>query len=135
MNRLLGTIVSVESSGEISLAEIRIGSENSLSVLVINAPELSPSLLAGKKVEVLFKESEVILIKGDAGNISVANRISARVLRIEEHALLSEIGLAYDEGGLRVLIPSKSSREMNLKAGDAVMALVNPMEITLAEVS
>jgi molybdate transport system regulatory protein len=133
MNRFMGTVVSVDSSGEISLAQIRVGKDVVVSALVIESPELSPFLREGKEVSVLFKESEVMLVKGDAGGISVTNRIPARVVRIGERALLSEIGLVHEEVPLRALITTRASRELKLAVGDRVTALVNPAEITLAE--
>jgi len=134
MNRLLGRIVSVESSGEISLIDIRIGSECVVSVLVIDGLEPSPYLAVGGQVGVLFKESEVVLVKGEDKHIGALNRIPARIAGIGEHALLSEINLTYEALPLRALVPSRSLRELGLKVGDDMTVLVNPTEITLAEI-
>lgn len=133
MNCLLGIVISIKSSEEISLVEIRVGKAVGASVLVIDAPEVSPYLLEGKRVSLLFKESEVMIAKGNGADLSVTNRFPARVERIEEHPILSKISLISDGVVLQALLTSKAKRELNLKVGDRVTALVNPTEITLAD--
>ena len=133
MIRLRGKIVAVESAGHMSLVDVAVADDQFTSI-VVETPETSPYLHPGTEVWLLFKETEVSLVKNLSGEISLRNRMRAVIHAIERGALLSEVTLDYK--GMRVasVITSRSVERLALKPGDEVEGLVKANEVTLMEI-
>jgi len=130
MNRLPGRISLVESSGDLSLVEVDVGGDI-ITSMVLDTPESAPHLSPGSEVAVLFKESEVILALTDLGAISIRNRLACRVLGREAGALLTHFRLGYRDRLLHALITTRSAKDLGLRDGDEVIALVKTTEVSL----
>src|SRR5688500_12680543 len=110
MNRLAGTITSIESSGELSLVEVRVdGAGDLLLSIVVDTPESAPHLRVGNAVAAVFKETEVILAVGEPGRISLRNRLPCRVRSREAGALLTHFRLDYHGRPLHALITTRAA--------------------------
>ncbi len=132
MNRLLGQITAVESSGHMALVEIAFEQEIYSAIVVMDG-EAAPYLDVGKSILMLFKETEVSLAKNLSGEISLRNRIPATVQSIEFGTLLSAVRLDYRGHKIVSVITTRSARRLALAPGDAVEGLVKANELTLVE--
>jgi molybdate transport system regulatory protein len=132
MNRLRGQISGIETNGHISLVDVAVG-DLTFAAILLESPLSAPYLAVGNAVTVLFKETEVSLAKNLSGQISLRNRINARVQRIIHGEILSEVQLDHCGQPLVSIVTSRSVKRLDLQEGDAVEALVKANEVSLME--
>lgn len=130
MNKLPGRILRVESSGDLSLVEVDVGGDD-LACLVLDTPETAPYLAPGSAVSVLFKETEVVLARGEPGVISLRNRFACTVEDREAGRLVTHFRLRYRGRLLHALITTRSAETLDLRDGDPVVALIKSTEVSL----
>jgi molybdate transport system regulatory protein len=131
MNRLRGHIRAIETHGGITLADVEAGG-HLFSAIMLETPASAPYLAVDKDVWVLFKETEVSLAKNLSGEISLRNRIPAKVLRITRGAILSEVALESSGLPLASIITTRAVERLLLKEGDEVTALVKANEVSIS---
>jgi molybdate transport system regulatory protein len=130
VNKLNGTIVSVQSSPEISMVEVDV-SGDVFSAVVLETPANAPYLKVGTKVEIIFKETEVSIAKNLSGLISIRNRFKAGIKKIEKHTILTTVVLTYKTNEITSIISTKSSQRLDLTEGEDVEWLVKTNEVSL----
>lgn len=130
MNKLIGTIINMQSSLEMSIVEVDV-SGDVFSALVLETPTTAAYLKCGKRVEIVFKETEVSIAKDLAGMISLRNRFKARIKRIEQHTILTKIVLSYTLNDIISIISTASAQRMDLREGDEIEWLVKTNEVSL----
>ncbi|MDR2152630.1 MAG: hypothetical protein LBO72_07405 [Helicobacteraceae bacterium] len=130
MNVLAGCITGVETDGAISIVEVEAGGL-SFSALLVETPKTCDYLAIGRKVEILFKETEASIAKNLIGEISLRNRHGATIESLRYGGLLCEITLK--SGGViaRSIITARSATRLNLAVGDTIEWLVKANEISL----
>ena len=133
MNKLKGSIGKVEVSGSLSMVTISIGDSTSFKSIVIETPETALYLQEGKPVNIIFKETEVILAKGNPDGISLINRIPAEVKDIKAGGILCEVNLATEAGPVSAILSRHAVDLLSLKKGDQVTAMVKLNEIMISE--
>lgn len=131
MNRLKAVIESVKSQGSLSMISLQAGNI-SLKTIVIDTPETLDYLQKGHEVQVLFKETEIFLGKGNLENLSLQNRIPATIESIETGRLLSRISMTCTEGSIQAVITSDAVEQLQLSSGDEVTAMIKTNEIMLS---
>jgi molybdate transport system regulatory protein len=131
MNRFFGTVLGLETSGEISLVDVGVGGAIFTS-LVLETENSSAYLKPGTKVTVLFKESEVALATGDSLVISIRNQIKCQVASVEAEGLLAHITLSFSGKMLHALITARAARQLDLVVGTPVYALIKSTDVSLA---
>ena len=131
MNNLTGTINAIDTDGNLSLIDILISSDLTMSALIVETPQRCPWLQEGQQVQVLFKETEVSIARNLSGQISLRNRFAATISALRLGGMLAEVTL--DTAGQQVvsIITSRSARRMELKSGDQVEWLVKANEVSL----
>ncbi len=134
MNRLKGRVTAVESSGELTRADVECG-DTTLTAFIMGGVQESRRIEEGSGVWILFKESEVALAKDFSGLISLRNRFEGRIESIERGELLAEVVLRYGNDTIVSIISRRACDAMRLKIGEHVTALVKANEITLMELS
>lgn len=130
MNNLEGTISEIKTHGTLSLATVLVG-DQVLSVMLIDTPHSVDYLKKDHLVTVLFKETEVILGKGQA-EISILNEMHAVVIGIEEGKLLSKVSLDSRGQIISSVLMTKSLKHLKLAVGDSVKAYVKSNEIMIS---
>ncbi len=130
MNKLIGTIINIQQSGAIILADIDVYG-HLFSAMLIDSDEQSEWLKTGSSVSVVFKETEVSIGKGLSGKISMRNRFLCHVMAIKKGELLSEISLRFGLYNLTSVITTRSVESLDLKTGEEVEALVKANEVSL----
>jgi len=132
MNILEGEIISVQTNGTLSVVRINIG-ESEFTSIVIETPKSAPYLAIGKKIRVLFKETEVVIARGSVKDICIQNQLPGRILQIENGELLSKLLIETGAGSLGAILLTESIRMMDLALGDEITAMIKATETMLAE--
>lgn len=132
MNTLKGIVESVTVKKSLSLVKIKAGPFH-LTTIVIDTPESSPYLKSGNPVQVIFKETEVIIGKGNNHQISLQNKIKGTIETIESGELLCKVSLETEVGKIVSVITTNAVNQLQLKTGDEVTAMVKTNEVMLSE--
>ncbi|MDO9594313.1 MAG: TOBE domain-containing protein [Lutibacter sp.] len=131
MNILSGNITSIQGSESLSLVKIAVGNAI-FTAIIIDTPESDNYFKIGNKVNVYFKETEVIIAKNEPMNISIQNKILCNIEAIRNGEILSELHLSFGEFKIKSLITTNACKTLNLKNGDAVLALIKTNEVSLS---
>lgn len=130
MNAFPGTITSLTGSDTMRLVKVLV-KDTPVSALFINNPVETP-FKEGEQVQVIFKETEVIMAKGDVSEISLQNKFFGTVTNVETSTILSKLEIDSQIGTIHSIITSNAVKQLDIKVGDAVYAMVKTNEILLA---
>lgn len=131
MNILSGNITSIKGSESLSLVKVEIGSVIFTSI-IIDTPESDAYFKIGNSVKIYFKETEVIIAKNELLSISIQNKIPCTIIAMKLGEILTELHLRFGEINIKSLITTNACKTLNLKNGDAVLALIKTNEISLS---
>lgn len=131
MNAHKGTIEKIEVSGNLSLVSINVGDCHFKSI-VIETPKTADYLIAGKEINVMFKESEVIIGLEDKPRISLRNRMPGTISKIEKGQLLTKLTLDTKIGEIFSIITSNAVAELGLHVGCAAVGMVKTNEVLIS---
>lgn len=129
MNKIEGIISKIESSGNISLIHIDVEKDTFYSI-IINIEEY---IQIGKKITLLFKETELIVAKNISQEISISNKFMVKVAKIEKDNIISKLYLEYKKQILVSLLITKDLEKLNIKEGESIIAFLKASEIILME--
>jgi len=96
--------------------------------------DINDNIKIGTKVKLVVKSSHIAIAKEFVGEVSYSNRLKTTISSIENGELLSSIKLKYFDTILESIITVNSSKRMNLKVGDSVIAFVKASELSIGEV-
>jgi molybdate transport system regulatory protein len=131
MNVLPGIIQQIQTEGHLSLVRIKV--DNDLfSSIVIDTPQTASYLAIDTKIDILFKENEVVIAKSFSGQISMQNRFVCTIRSIEKGKLLSKLVLNYHQHTITSLITTNATEQLQCIVGDQVIAMVKTNEISLS---
>src|SRR6187551_1909894 len=131
MNTLDGNITTIQSHEGISL--VKVQSNNTVfTSIVLDTPETASYLQTGHSVKIIFKETEVIISKDFAPNISIQNRLNCTIESIKKGVLLSQINLKFAETIIESIITTNACEQLQLEKNDTVLALVKTNEVSLS---
>ena len=117
----------MQESGSIHYLSVDCGG----AVVKVLTLELDGRFSAGKAVNLLFKESCVIVL-GRETSVSVVNCLPSRIAAIKTGEILSEIQLETPIGNIEALMISEQVIKMGLEPGSPVFSLINASEIGLS---
>lgn len=132
MNILKGEIESIRVNGGLSIVRVQVGDLN-LSTIVIDTPKTDQHLKKGNKIQVIFKETEVIIGVGSMDGISLRNKLFGEVISIESDKLLSKIVVKTSVGNITSIITSNAVEQLQIKMGSMVTAMVKTNELMLSK--
>jgi molybdopterin-binding protein len=130
MNNLKGKITSIKSHENLSIVKIGIG-EYSFTTVVIETAETVDYLKIDNEINVLFKETEVLICLKPCPKISLQNRIDCKIHEILKGKLLSQINMKSSIGEIKSIITSNAVDQLKLKVDDEVIAMIKTNEIML----
>ena len=130
MNRLQGTIQAISTVDRLTLIDVTVGGDR-ITGMIIDTPETNPNLRKGQEVWVVFKESDVALGHVAADQISISNRLSAKVNNIERGKLLSRVVLDYQDQVIHAIIPNRSLDHLKVEVDKSIDLLLRINEILL----
>lgn len=133
MNKLHGIITNVQTSGNMSIATVELAPQLHVKAIVLETPETASYLALGHPVDVLFKETEVVLATGPVNHISLQNKLSATVQSVEKGTLLSRVMLTTEVGNLTAVISTNAVEQLQLAQGTAATAMIKLNEVMLAQ--
>jgi molybdopterin-binding protein len=126
MNILSTTIHSINNSKQLSY--IQTVSDDEIFTLFL-VEKLDQKDLIGKKVNLAFKETEVILAKGEM--IATTNIKNGKIKQIEKGELLTHVTLSFKEYEIKSLVATPAFESLHVNIGDTLSWLVQPSEISL----
>lgn len=132
MNCLQGKVESLNVYNNLTLATIKVG-DVLMKSIVIETPETCPYLVVGKPIMVLFKETEVVIGKGNNLEISLQNRFECTIKHIKKGVLLSKLTLSTQGTEIFSIITSNAVEQLELVVGHQVLAMIKTNEIMLSE--
>lgn len=133
MNKLKGKITNIKVNGNLTLVSITLHETITLFSIVIETPATTPYLHLDNEVNLIFKETEVILSTDKHINTSIENKIPSVIKSIETGELLSKINLNTEVGQIDAVVSSATVDRLSLKQGMEVFALIKLNEIMLSE--
>ena len=131
MNRIPGSIKNIQVSGRLSIVQVQAG-EILLSAIVIDTPETAEWLRKDKDVELVFKETEVIIGVGVNHSVSLQNRIEGTISNIQESALLSKVMIETAVGTICSVLSTSGVHFLKLMQGMHVTAMIKTNEIMIS---
>lgn len=131
MNIFSGTISDIEVNKSLSLITVDVDSIV-LKAIVVETPETAAYLKKGNMVDILFKETEVILAKESATSISIQNKIRGTVQKIERGMMLSKLVLNSAIGDIIAIVATEALDELTLVSDQEVIAMIKINEIMLS---
>lgn len=125
MNKLSASVISMDISRHLCALRTMVGTDAFELILVEN-----PLFTQGDTVTLVFKETEVILLKTSLPTCS-ANVQKATIKTIENGIVLTSVTLSYHETIIVSLITTSAFKRLELVIGDEVVWMVQPSEISL----
>ena len=135
---------SARNQLQAQITEVREGAVNSLVVAKLQGGETVKAtvtvdsqkaldLVAGKKVVYLFKASSIIVAKDENGlKLSATNQLKGKVTKVVEGAVNAEVDIQIAGGDkLSAIITNESAKNLALKAGDEVTAIIKASHIII----
>lgn len=131
MNKISGRIDTITVSDHLSLVRVMIHGIY-LSAIVIDTPITCSYLKVGHPITVIFKETEVIIGKGMAHEISLQNRLPGHIISIDQGDLLSKIKVKTVAGTIASIITSRAVHQLQLAVGSTITAMIKTNEVMLS---
>ena len=131
MNRIKGVIRDIESDDFLSI--IKVEAEIApVYVLLLETPETATYLKRGKEVNIIFKETEVEIVKDCSSEYnSFLNRFEGTVESFEIGCVIAKIIFKVGDVKIFSIIPKKSFDSLKLEKGEKVSLIVRATEISL----
>ncbi|HAJ81088.1 MAG: tobe domain protein [Zunongwangia sp.] len=133
MNKLPGKIKHIKNSEYLSEVTIALENNAIFNVFLVETPQTASYLQLEQKINLLFKETEVIISKNLTPDISIQNQLKAEIIEIKPGKILSEIILKSHVGEIKSLLGSTLLQQMNFAESQEVLILVKANEIMLSE--
>lgn len=132
-NALRGVVSRIEIGAVNSEVALEIAPGVEIVSIVTRQSVDDLGLAPGKPAIALIKSSFVVLAKGEGLVTSARNQLSGQVLSREDGAVSSEVTLSLADGKtLTATITKESAEAMDLRQGEAVLALVKAPHVILA---
>jgi molybdate transport system regulatory protein len=132
MNTLVGTITSLTREGSLTLVHV-LAEDTVITAIVLDTPESTPYLREQGPIQVLFKETEVIICKDQPIAVSIQNRLRCRINHVETGTLLCKLRLQFHNQELVSIITAQGAKQLGLQVGETVLAMIKTNEIMLSE--
>lgn len=134
MNQLKGIIKEIQSHEGLSLVKVEGPNNCMFTSLVMDDAESADWLKHGKRVNLYFKEIEVMVAKDPGVKVSTQNRILCKIQSVDKGIILCQLELMFGETIITSIITSNACTQLNLKENDLVTALIKTNEISVSPV-
>ncbi|MEA1891545.1 MAG: TOBE domain-containing protein [Campylobacterota bacterium] len=130
MNTLISSVIKIDTIDNLNIVHFDFLGQT-LSMMSL---DLNENIKIGTKVALTAKPTHVVIAKAFDGTISYSNQLKAKIIALENGKLLTTLSVQVEESLLESIITLDSSKKMNLKVGDEVMALINASELSILKV-
>ncbi|NOZ90955.1 MAG: transporter [Epsilonproteobacteria bacterium] len=96
--------------------------------------ELDNSIKVGTKVKLAISPSHIAIAKDFRGLISYSNIIDSTIVSINRGEILSSVELKFNDITIESIITTTASKEMDLKIGESIKAMLKATELSIIEV-
>ena len=132
MNILPGKIEEIKTVGSLSIVKVKV-KDISLKTIFLDQHSDSHLLEEGMPISIVFKETEVVIAKGDTSKISLQNKIKGKAKIIEIGDLLAKLTITTSVGDIISIITSAAVRQLQIKEGDEITAMIKTNETLLSQ--
>ncbi len=132
MNILHGKITEIQTSGSVSIVSIDVQGSQVTSIVLEN-PESSSYIKTGAIVQVLFKETEVVVGTGEYKNLSLQNKFRGTILSLNKGVILSTLEVATNVGIISSMITTNAVNQLHLVINTTVTVMIKSNEIMLSK--
>jgi len=126
MNQLKATLTAVRSSGLLTHIETQCLGHH-LDLLLAESSHMDD--IQEKEVTLVFKETEVILLKSVSD--TTANQFHGIIMDIEQGEILTQVEIDINGALIRSLVPTSMFLRINAVPGEPIVCMINPTEISL----
>ena len=131
MNKLKGNIEKIISHDGLSLIEVKVNDVLLKSVVITDSSDDS-FLKENEQVELLFKETELIISTDENPNISLQNQLNCTIDSIKKGEVLSQVYLTFNSNKISSIITTNSVDRLGLNEGKKVIAMIKTNEIMIS---
>ena len=131
MNRIEATVTEIERHDNISIVSFDADGQP----MRMMALGLSLPVKNGTRVILGAKASHVALSKYLIGDISISNRLEARIESVETGTLLCSVMLRVGRTVMESIITRESAEKLELRAGDEVTALIKASDLSIVGIA
>lgn len=129
MNQLQAKVEGINSDRFFNIVSLGINGDTRLKLLRTELPEW---LGVGDTVECHIAEAALSICKGDHNSdVSIENRIDAKVKSVLRGDVLSEVAFESQCGELKSLITTDAYERMAIESGEEVVLLLKAVDIKL----
>ncbi|MHA7058661.1 TOBE domain-containing protein [Aquimarina sp. M1] len=133
MNVFSGHISAIQVNESLSMVSVWINTYTTLKTILVETPKTASYLKIGNTVNVLFKETEVIISTENRLSISVQNKMKATIKKITKGVLLSKLLLSTTIGDIVSILATEVLEELVLEENQEVIAMIKTNEIMLSQ--
>jgi len=131
MNRLQGEISAIETEQALSIVTVDVGGIP-FQAIVIETPDTASYLRVGNTLQLIFKETAVILALPPLPTMSIANQLPVQVSQVFDGKVLSRVECESVAGVLTVIVPTSDFLKLKIKKGAKLLALIKTNEVMLS---
>lgn len=132
MNILKGKIDALKTEGRLTIVTLDVNGTLLRSIIIEN-PDTVSYLKIGNPIQVIFKETEIVIAKGQSIPVSIENQIAGTITGMTNGELLCSLILKTEVGELKATLTSESASRLKLQVGELVTVMVKTTEIMLSE--
>ncbi len=129
MNKIYGKISNIESEDYISIVEINTEIGNFFS-LIVETPETADYLKKGKEINILFKETEVEILKNCFLEKNL-NTFEGKILNMKKGKVLSKLVIEKKDLKIVSILTTKAVEILGIKENEKIYFYVKPNEIVI----
>lgn len=130
MSSIIATVSSIENCDSLHIVKF----ETSSQTLSMMSLDIDSNIKIGTKVKLSIKPSHIAIAKNFSGEVSYSNILKTTIISCDNGKLLTSVKLKYFDTILESIITLNSSKRMDLKEGDEVLALIKASELSIGEV-
>lgn len=130
MSSLIATVTNIENCDSLHIVKFDLNGQT-LSMMSL---DLNDKITVGKKVKLVVKPSHIAIAKNFTGEVSYSNQLAVTIKSINNGKLLSSVKLDFFDTTLESIITVNSSKKMDLKVGDEVIAFIKASELSISEI-
>ena len=131
-NQIKGRVTNIQSGKAMALITVQADGLQLASAITNDAVQ-QLKLKQNDQVTAIVKSTEVILAKGEVGQISARNRFSGQVGSVQKGDAMGVVTVTVGREHLAAAITTQAINEMGLKPGDQVTAIFKATEVMLAK--
>jgi len=130
MSHLIAQVQKIQSVDNLNIVTFTC-KETELKMMSL---DLNDTIEKGIKVMLTCKPTAIAIGKNIQGELSYANQLQVKIISLEVGELLCALKLQFEEFIIESIITTDSQKGMQLKVGDAVIALIKSSDLSIEKV-